>query len=115
MKFKIALTFSLVLFSFANAFSQSGNVLVCLGSSSYAYHKGYCQGLKKCRASIETVSVKEAEKMGRKPCGYCYGNTGNNYSRRLHIRVNTVQSPKRERVAKGQQGRTGIAGNMADN
>lgn len=80
MKRKLTLIVSLLLVFVTSGFSQSGSVLVCLGSSSYAYHKGYCQGLKKCRASVETISLKEAEKMGRTPCGYCYGKSAVNSS-----------------------------------
>lgn len=57
-------------------FGQQKSVLVCLGKSSYAYHDHYCQGLKQCKASVEEVTIEEAVKLNRKPCGYCYKQGG---------------------------------------
>lgn len=47
-------------------------VYICTGSSSYAYHDHYCQGLKQCRHEVNLVQMDEALRIGRKPCGYCY-------------------------------------------
>jgi len=52
--------------------AQNGEVLVCKGTSSYAYHKYQCQGLDQCRGKIVRMSVENAIKIGRTLCGYCY-------------------------------------------
>jgi hypothetical protein len=64
---------NLVLFALACS-SQSKTVLVCEGTSSYAYHDHYCDGLNRCRGKIERVSLETALSMHRKPCHYCYKN-----------------------------------------
>jgi hypothetical protein len=61
------------LLAFKVAGAQADSVLVCKGTSAYAYHDRYCQGLKRCKASIVKVSLDEAIKMNRKACGFCYG------------------------------------------
>lgn len=71
MKIKFPL-FILFLLLSAFSFAQEKKVIICTGSSSYAYHSHYCRGLNECRASIETITVTEAESLHRKPCGYCY-------------------------------------------
>ncbi|PSL24144.1 hypothetical protein [Chitinophaga ginsengisoli] len=48
-------------------------VYICKSPTSYSYHKGYCQGLKQCTHSIDSVTVDEAKALGKnRPCGYCY-------------------------------------------
>lgn len=50
-------------------------VLICLGSTAYAYHNHYCQGLKRCEGEVKEVTIHEAKSNNRgKPCGYCYRN-----------------------------------------
>jgi hypothetical protein len=51
---------------------QDSIVLVCKGPRSYAYHDHFCQGLKKCSVQIEKMSIDEAKRLDRIPCGYCY-------------------------------------------
>ena len=51
---------------------KESTVIICNGKSSYAYHKYYCKGLKKCKSGTKTVTEKQAKDMGRTPCGYCY-------------------------------------------
>ena len=53
--------------------SETGMVYICTGKSSHAYHSTRdCYGIKSCRASIEKISLGEAEGMGRTPCRYCH-------------------------------------------
>jgi hypothetical protein len=68
--FFIYLLFILTAFSF----KESEKVLICKSPTAYAYHNGYCQGLKKCTHEIIEVSREEAfNKYGKnKACGYCY-------------------------------------------
>ncbi|SDF52739.1 hypothetical protein SAMN04488121_102180 [Chitinophaga filiformis] len=48
-------------------------VYICKSPTSYSYHKGYCDGLKRCTHDIDSVTVQEAKAMGKDhPCGYCY-------------------------------------------
>jgi hypothetical protein len=59
-------------YGFTDSNTDSTSVLICRGTSSYAYHHHHCKGLKRCRALIETVTLSNAQAMGRTPCGYCY-------------------------------------------
>lgn len=53
--------------------NSKDNVYICTGIQSKRYHKTEdCIGLSKCSRSIEEISIEEAEKLGRTPCGYCY-------------------------------------------
>ncbi|HHT51588.1 MAG TPA: SH3 domain-containing protein [Bacteroidales bacterium] len=47
-------------------------VLICNSSSAYAYHTHYCKGLRRCKSEVSKVTVSNAQKMGYKPCGFCY-------------------------------------------
>ncbi len=52
---------------------SNSKVWVCTGGSSKRYHAySNCKGLSNCRASIEEISLQEAESMGRTPCRKCY-------------------------------------------
>ena len=47
-------------------------VYICTGPKSHAYHyDSDCYGLTNCSGDIETVSIDEAEEIGRHPCHYC--------------------------------------------
>lgn len=51
----------------------SSKVWVCTGSSSKRYHAyNDCKELSSCRASIEEISLQDAESTGRTPCKKCY-------------------------------------------
>jgi len=51
----------------------SDSVYVCMSSSAYAYHSGYCSGLKRCTHEIKKLKKKDAEDRGfSKACAYCY-------------------------------------------
>lgn len=48
-------------------------VYICTGPMSQCYHSEQdCYGLQRCSKSIESVSLKEAIKDGRRPCKYCH-------------------------------------------
>jgi len=48
-------------------------VYICTGQYAKAYHKSRnCRGLGNCRGDIKQVSIEEAKRMERTPCGYCY-------------------------------------------
>ncbi len=52
---------------------SNSKVWVYTGESSKRYHAySNCKGLSNCRASVEEVSLQEAESMGRTPCRKCY-------------------------------------------
>lgn len=55
-----------------NSQEQTTKVYICKSSSSYAYHvKKNCGSLNRCKSEIVAISLEEAQKMGRKPCGNC--------------------------------------------
>ncbi len=66
-----------ILFSFLNPQSYLHStecVIICTGPSAYAYHSSNnCWGLNRCSASIESVTLKQAMSMGRRPCKVCGG------------------------------------------
>ena len=64
--------------------SAQDKVMLCTGKSSHSYHKSSCTGLKQCRATVITVSLKDAIASGRDPCDFCYG----------HVPGQTVQSTR---------------------
>ena len=49
-----------------------GNVYVCQSQGSKTYHNKMCSGLSRCTKGIKQVSNYEAQKMGKRECGYCY-------------------------------------------
>lgn len=51
---------------------QTEKVLVCNSSSSYAYHRYTCSGLKRCTHAVTEISIATAKKQGRTPCKICY-------------------------------------------
>ena len=53
------------------AYAQD-KVMICKSSNAYAYHKSMCRGLRECNHPIEKVTIPEAVKLKRTPCGYCY-------------------------------------------
>lgn len=57
----------------ALSFSDSNTVYICTGKYAKAYHKSTdCRGMKACKGETKTVTLEQAQKMGRTPCGYCY-------------------------------------------
>ena len=70
---KLILTVSLCIVSFVSPSETSPKVFICMGSMSECYHKNKdCKGLEKCSTKIKEVTLEQAKKMGRRPCGYCY-------------------------------------------
>jgi hypothetical protein len=64
----VLISFLLLFFSCKN----NTSVMICKSSTAHAYHIRNCKGLRSCTHEIETITLKEAEDMGRTPCGYCY-------------------------------------------
>lgn len=51
---------------------EDSTVWICKGPMSKCYHKSKnCRGLKSCSKDIDTVSIAQADSMGKKPCGSC--------------------------------------------
>lgn len=48
------------------------SVLICESSTAYAYHKSYCSGLSRCKATVAKIPKSQAEDMGRRACKMCY-------------------------------------------
>ncbi|MBQ6277900.1 MAG: hypothetical protein IJK62_14485 [Bacteroidales bacterium] len=47
-------------------------VYICTGQYAKAYHRNRnCSGLGNCRAEIKQVSLEDAKRKGRTPCGKC--------------------------------------------
>ena len=48
-------------------------VYICTGPQSKKYHSSpRCNGLNRCSATIEKITLSKAKKLGRGPCGICY-------------------------------------------
>ena len=53
--------------------SETGFVYICTGKTAHAYHSNEdCYGLSSCKGDVISVSLDEAEDMGRTPCHYCH-------------------------------------------
>lgn len=51
----------------------SDSVYVCMSGSAYAYHSGYCSGLKRCTHEVRKLKKKDALDRGfSKACSFCY-------------------------------------------
>lgn len=47
-------------------------IYICDSPWAQCYHTDYdCEGLQQCGSVIREVTEAEAQKMGRRPCGYC--------------------------------------------
>ncbi len=57
---------------FENSTDGDPEVLICKSSGAEVYHDHECWGLRKCKHMVGTVSVSEAQGMGRRPCEICY-------------------------------------------
>ena len=64
--------FLLLFFALLHVSFVQEKVLICKSGTAYAYHKGMCRGLKECTHTIGEVSLAEALRQSRTPCGYCY-------------------------------------------
>ena len=53
--------------------ASDSKVFICTGPKSECYHKTRsCRGLKSCSKEIKEVTLAEAKRMNRRPCGFCY-------------------------------------------
>lgn len=74
MRTKLFITTLAVIFV-CSCKGRSGDVYICTGPQSHAYHKTPdCMGLNSCSGDVEKVSLKEAVEDGRHECGFCYSN-----------------------------------------
>ena len=56
-----------------NCAEEQPKVYVVMSNNAYAYHKSRsCKAVKKATHKVKEVTLEEAQKMGRKPCGMCY-------------------------------------------
>ena len=52
---------------------ETGEVYVCTGKRSHAYHSNReCFGLKSCSKKIVVLTIEEAKEEGRTPCHFCH-------------------------------------------
>ena len=52
--------------------TQQNRVFVVMSKSAVAYHSTVqCRAVKNAKHPVKEVSLEEAKKMGRKPCGIC--------------------------------------------
>ena len=52
---------------------EQAKVFVVMSDNAYAYHKTKsCKAVKQATHEVKEVTLEEAIKMGRKPCGICY-------------------------------------------
>jgi len=51
---------------------DSQRVYICTGGWAECYHiDRNCEGLENCSGSIREITITEAQKIGRRPCGFC--------------------------------------------
>jgi len=51
---------------------NSPKVYICDSPWAECYHRYTdCEGLELCNRSIIEITLNQAQKMGRRPCGYC--------------------------------------------
>lgn len=51
---------------------KKDSVLVCKSKSAYAYHKDYCSGLRRCKATVVKIPKSQAQDEGYRACKNCY-------------------------------------------
>ena len=70
---KLILVIVFSIFGIASTNHSDVKVYICQGSMSECYHKTKdCKGLERCSTDIKEITLEQAKKMGRRPCGYCY-------------------------------------------
>ena len=62
----------ILLFIVVISCSSENTVMICFSRTSYKYHNKQCKGMRACTHKIETVTIEEAQSMGKTPCGFCY-------------------------------------------
>jgi len=51
---------------------NSSKVYICDSPWAECYHRySDCEGLELCNRSIKEITLNQAQKMGRRPCGFC--------------------------------------------
>jgi len=51
---------------------NSPKVYICDSPWAECYHQyRNCEGLENCGRTIKEITLNQAQKMGRRPCGYC--------------------------------------------
>ncbi|OAV63985.1 hypothetical protein Barb6XT_02969 [Bacteroidales bacterium Barb6XT] len=64
---------SIMIIPLLAADTKTQNVVVCMGKNAKVYHaSSNCSGLRNCRGGVKTVTLKEAQDMGRRACKICY-------------------------------------------
>lgn len=60
-------------FESSRSHSDDTYVYIYTGPQSKKYHSSpRCNGLNRCSATIEKITLSKATKLGRGPCGICY-------------------------------------------
>jgi hypothetical protein len=63
------ITFLLVFQLLTTSFISEAYVYICQGPHSKVYHKSQnCKGLNNCSTDLKTITVQEAQIMGRRAC-----------------------------------------------
>jgi hypothetical protein len=53
--------------------SAATKVYICTGKYAVAYHStSSCSGLNKCKGTIKSVTLAEAQRLKRRACKVCY-------------------------------------------
>ena len=66
----------MLLLTISSCKSKGTGIYVCLSRGSECYHNNRaCIGLCHCGGEVVEITADEALRSGRRPCGYCYGNT----------------------------------------
>lgn len=69
----VAIKYLSVIQPYQNTTSTSGGlVYICNSKRAYAYHKGHCHALKRCKATTSKVTVSQAKAKGYRACKICY-------------------------------------------
>ena len=70
---KLLVIISTIILSLTLTQDNSSKVYICTGGSSKKYHKtSSCTGLSRCSGEVKSITLDEAKKIGRTPCGICY-------------------------------------------
>ena len=82
LKYLIVLTLLLIVL-FATCAGNQEKIFICSSPNAKTYHNNKnCGGLNQCSYEINTATIEEAHKFGRRKCKRCYGN---NYITPRHL------------------------------
>ncbi|MDO9152951.1 MAG: hypothetical protein Q7U47_04460 [Paludibacter sp.] len=63
----------LILFIIPLLSNENIKVYVCTSIASKRYHKSTeCEGMQACKAIMRIVTLDDAKRFGKTPCGFCY-------------------------------------------